>query len=58
MPLIHLIVVLIVVGVALWILNTYVPIAQPIRGIVSALIGLLALIWVLNVFGLLAYRVH
>ena len=50
MPLIQVLLVLIVVGVLLWLVNNFIPMAGSICVVV----------WLLNVFGLLnnIYRVH
>ena len=53
MSLITLIVVLILVGVALWLLNTYVPMAQPIKTLINVLIVVLVFVWVLQALGFL-----
>ncbi len=47
------IVLLVVVGVALWLLNTYVPMAPPIKTVVNVLVVLLLLLWILRGFGII-----
>ena len=51
---IELLVLLIVVGVVLYLINTYVPIAEPIKTIINIVIVLLVCIWLLRVFGVLS----
>lgn len=46
------VVTLIVIGVGLWLLNTYVPMAQPIKTIINVVVILCVVLWVLQVFGL------
>jgi hypothetical protein len=53
MPLISLIVVLIVVGVLLWLINTYIPMDGKIKSILNAVVVIAVVIWLLQVFGLL-----
>lgn len=53
MPLVQIIVILIVIGVLLWLVNTYIPMAGPIKSILNALVVILVVLWLLNVFGLL-----
>ena len=53
MPLISLVVVLIVVGVLLWLVNTYIPMVSKIKSILNAVVVIAVVIWLLQVFGLL-----
>ena len=53
MPLISLVVVLIVVGVLLWLVNTYIPMDGKIKSILNAVVVIAVVIWLLQVFGLL-----
>jgi len=53
MPLIQVLLVLIVVGVLLWLVNTYIPMASPIKSILNAVVVILVVLWLLNVFGLM-----
>jgi hypothetical protein len=53
MPLISLVVVLIVVGVLLWLINTYIPMDGKIKSILNAVVVIAVVIWLLQVFGLL-----
>lgn len=54
MPLINLVVTLIVVGVLLWLVNTYIPMDRKIKKILNIVIVIAVVLWLLNVFGLLA----
>jgi hypothetical protein len=61
MPLISLVVTLIVVGVLLWLVNTYIPMDGKIKGILNAVVVIAVVLWLLSVFGLIgplsSYRV-
>lgn len=52
MPLINVVVALIVIGVALWLINNYVPMASGIKTILNAVVVIAAAVWVLQAFGL------
>jgi len=53
MPLISLVIVLIVVGVLLWLVNTYIPMDGKIKNILNIVVVIAVVIWLLQVFGLL-----
>jgi hypothetical protein len=53
MPLIHVIVVLVVVGVILWLVNNYIPMAGSIKSILNAVVIIVVIFWLLSVFGLI-----
>jgi hypothetical protein len=53
MPLINLVVILIVVGVLLWLVNRFIPMAGSIKSILNALVVIVVVFWLLNVFGLI-----
>jgi hypothetical protein len=61
MPLIYILVVLIIAGMALWLINTYIPMAGSIKAILNVVVVIAVGIWVLQAFGLwtevLNYRV-
>jgi len=52
MPLVNLVVALIVVGVALWLINRYIPMAASIKTILNVVVVVVVGIWVLRVVGL------
>lgn len=60
MPLFQVLFVLIVIGVVLWLINQFIPMAGSIKSILNAVVVLGVLWWLGNVFGLLhsAYRFH
>jgi hypothetical protein len=53
MPLINLVVTLIVVGVLLWAVNTYIPMDSKIKNILNVIVVLAVVIWLLQAFGVL-----
>ncbi|HEV2177958.1 MAG TPA: Thivi_2564 family membrane protein [Terriglobia bacterium] len=54
MLLIHVVMVLIVIGVLLWLINRFVPMAGSIKSILNAVVVIAVVVWLLNVFGLLS----
>ena len=50
MPILTVLIVLIVVGVLLWLVNTYIPMQRTIKGILNAVIVIILVIWLLKVF--------
>jgi hypothetical protein len=53
MPLLQLLLVLVVVGVLLWLVNTFIPMQGTIKSILNAIVVIAVVVWLLNVFGLL-----
>jgi hypothetical protein len=53
MSLIGLVITLVVVGVLLWLLNTYVPMDAKIKSIINVLVVVVVVIWLLQAFGIL-----
>jgi thiol:disulfide interchange protein len=53
MPLTQVIVVLVVVGVVLWLINRFIPMAGSIKSILNAVVIIVVILWLLNVFGLI-----
>jgi hypothetical protein len=53
MELIHLVLVLVVVGVLLWAVNTYVPMDAKIKQILNVAVVIAVVLWLLAAFGLL-----
>jgi hypothetical protein len=52
MPLLQILFVLIVVGVLLWLVNQFIPMAGSIKSILNAVVVIGVVLWLLNVFGL------
>ena len=53
MPLLQLLLVLVVVGVLLWLVNSFIPMQGTIKSILNAVVVIAVVVWLLNVFGLL-----
>jgi hypothetical protein len=53
MSLISLVVVLIVVGVLLWLVNTYIPMDGKIKQILNVVVVIAVVLWLLQAFGVL-----
>jgi len=53
MPLIQLVIVLVVVGVILWVINSYIPMQSTIKKILNVVVIIGVIIWLLSVFGLI-----
>lgn len=53
MSLVTLFVVLIVVGVLLWLVNTYLPMDGKIKNILNVVVVIVVVIWLLQSFGVL-----
>ncbi len=58
MPILTIIIVLIVAGVVLWLVNTYIPMQRTIKLILNAVVVIIVVIWLLKVFGLLDNLQH
>ena len=52
MPLINIVIVLIVVGVGLWLINSFIPMANSIKTILNVVVVVAVAIWVLQAFGM------
>jgi hypothetical protein len=52
MPFLNLVVALIIVGVALYLINRYIPMASSIKTIVNVVVVVGACVWVLQAVGL------
>ena len=52
MPLINIVLALIVVGVALWLINNFIPMAGSIKTILNIVVVVSVAIWVLQAVGL------
>jgi hypothetical protein len=53
MPLITIVIVLIVIGFLLWLINTYIPMARPIKTILNVVVVVAVIMWLLSAFGIL-----
>jgi hypothetical protein len=55
MSLISLVVALIVVGVLLWLVNTYIPMDGKIKKILNVVVVVAVILWLLVAFGVLGH---
>jgi hypothetical protein len=53
MSLFNVLITLIVVGVILWLVNTYIPMDRKIKSILNAVVVIGVVLWLLQAFGLL-----
>jgi hypothetical protein len=52
-PLPQLIIVLVVVGVILWVINSYIPMEATIKKILNIVVIIAVILWLLSVFGMI-----
>jgi len=53
MPLIQLVIVLVVVGVVLWVINSYIPMQSTIKKILNVVVIIAVILWLLSAFGVI-----
>ncbi len=53
MPLVHIVLVLIVVGVLLWLVNSFIPMDAKIKSLLNIVVMIAVIIWLLQAFGIL-----
>ena len=58
MSLISLLITLCVVGVVLWLVNTYIPMDGKIKKILNIVVVILVILWLLDVSGVASYMQH
>ena len=62
MPLLNVVVALIVVGVGLWLINRFIPMASSIKAILNIVVVVAVGVWVLQAVGLWSevstFRIH
>ncbi|MDP3340558.1 Thivi_2564 family membrane protein [Frigidibacter sp.] len=54
MPLLDLVITLIVVGVLLWLVNTYIPMDRKIKSILNIVVVIAVILWILSATGILS----
>lgn len=54
MPLLNVVLTLVVVGVVLWLINTYIPMQSTIKGILNFVVVVAVVIWLLYGFGIIS----
>ena len=55
MPVLTILIVLIVAGIILWLVNTYIPMDKQIKKILNIVVVLAVIIWLLRIFGVLDF---
>lgn len=53
MPILTILIVIGVTGVILWLVNSYIPMQRTIKNILNAVVVIILVVWLLNVFGVL-----
>jgi hypothetical protein len=53
MSLVSLVIILIVVGVLLWVVNTYIPMEPTIKKIINIVVIVVVCLWLLSLVGIL-----
>jgi len=53
MSLLSLVIVLVVVGMILWLVNTYVPMGAKTKNVLNVLVIIVVILWLLSVFGVI-----
>ena len=53
MSLVTLVIVLVVVGVILWLINSYIPMQSTIKKILNAVVIIVVVLWLLSAFGVI-----
>ena len=53
MNLVSIMVVLVVVGMVMWLINTYIPMAAGIKSLLNIVVFIVVLVWLLQGFGLI-----
>lgn len=53
MPLINVVLTLIVVGVLLWLINTFIPMDGKIKNLLNIVVVIAVVIWLLQAFGVM-----
>ena len=53
MPLMNVLLILVVVGVVLWLVNTYLPMDPKIKTILNIVVVIVVVLWLLRAFGIL-----
>jgi hypothetical protein len=52
MPLVNIVIALIVVGVAMWLINNFIPMASGIKVILNLVVLIAVAVWLLKAFGM------
>lgn len=55
MDLLSIVIILIVIGILLWLINTYIPLDPKIRKIINIVVIVVVCIWLLRALGAFVY---
>jgi DMSO reductase anchor subunit len=58
MPLVNVVITLIVVGLLLWLINTFIPMQGAIKSILNAVVVIAVILWLLYGFGIISHSGH
>ncbi|MGB6090109.1 MAG: Thivi_2564 family membrane protein [Candidatus Binataceae bacterium] len=53
MTLVSIVVVLVVIGLIMWLINTYIPMAAGIKSLLNIVVFIVVVVWLLQGFGLI-----
>lgn len=53
MPLLNVVITLVVVGLVLWLINTYIPMQATIKKILNIVVVIVVVLWLLYGFGII-----
>jgi len=53
MPLVHIVLVLVIVGVLLWLINSFIPMDSKIKSILNIVVVIAVIIWLLQALGIM-----
>ena len=53
MTLVNIVVILVVVGLVMWLINTYIPMAGAIKSLLNVVVFVVVLVWILPTFGVI-----
>jgi len=52
MPIVTVIIILVLIGFAMWLINSFIPMASSIKSILNAVVIIAVILWLLTVFGI------
>jgi predicted membrane protein len=55
MPLLNVVVTLVIIGVVLWLINTYIPMQSTIKTILNIVVVIAVVVWLLYGYGLISH---
>jgi hypothetical protein len=55
MSIINVVLVLIIVGVIMWLINSFIPMAGAIKTLLNGVVLILLILWLLQVFGIFSF---